>query len=140
MILKAIDKMYKKKEERNWEKLFLFYDIHETILYPDYSNKEPLRFYPHAKETLQLLSKIDELDLGLYTCSHPHEIENYQKFFKEHDIHFIHVNKNLEVPNTRYGHYEDKPYFNLLVDDKSGFDAETDWLPKLNYFKEKYKK
>lgn len=138
MILSAFEKAYKRKEEKNWFKIFIFCDIHETILYPDYSNTKPLKFYYYAKETLQLLSTLKDVELGLYTCSHPEEIENYQKFFKENDINFIYVNKNPDVSDSRYGYYQDKPYFNILLEDKSGFDAETDWLPIYEWINKKY--
>ncbi|MOA37506.1 hypothetical protein D3C78_1591030 [compost metagenome] len=63
----------------------------------------------------------------LYTCSYPHEIEQYLKFFKEQGIHFRFVNQNPEVVNEAYGFYEQKFYFNVLFEDKSGFDPEQDW-------------
>lgn len=47
------------------------------------------------------------------------------------------VNENLEVKNTTYGFYEHKPYFNLLFEDKAGFDAEIDWFILYKYFVDK---
>jgi hypothetical protein len=44
------------------------------------------------------------------------------------------VNKNPEVKSTTYGYYEDKPYFNVLFEDKAGFDATEDWFLVGNYF------
>ena len=64
----------------------------------------------------------------MYTCSHPEEIVQYQQFFKSHDIHFDYVNSNPEVVNGGFGFYDDKPYFNVLFEDKAGFDAEEDWI------------
>lgn len=109
-------------------------DIHQTVLYPDYDNKQELKFYPYAKEVLQYLSNREDISMGVFTCSYPQEIQKYMKFFEENGIVFEHVNKNTEVDNTAYGYYEDKPYFNVLFEDKAGFDAENDWEEIALYF------
>jgi hypothetical protein len=44
------------------------------------------------------------------------------------------INKNPNVENNAYGYYRDKPYFNVLFEDKAGFDAEEDWLWVAEYF------
>jgi hypothetical protein len=134
-IVKAISKQFERMEERGWDKIFYFFDIHETILYPDYTNEEPLRYYPHAKEVLEYLSARDDIGMSLYTCSWPKEIQHYREFFAEDGIHFDYVNKNPDVENTKYGYYEDKPYFNVLFEDKAGFDPENDWYKIKEYFK-----
>lgn len=134
MILKAIDKAFLEMERKNWDKIYYYFDIHNTILYPDYNNTTT-DFYPYAKEVLQYLSKRKDIVLALYTCSYPEEIERYQKFFKEHNINFTHINRNPDIKNTQYGYYQDKPYFNVLFEDKAGFDAENDWKLIKNYFK-----
>jgi len=133
-IIKAIENAFEKMDERGWDKIFYFFDLHETVLYPDYDNKTKLKFYPHAKEVLKYLSFRKDISISVYTCSYPQEIQKYIKFFNEHGIEFEYVNKNPEVENTTYGYYEDKPYFNVLFEDKSGFDAEEDWFQVAEYF------
>jgi len=133
-VLKAIDKTFKNMQKRGWDKVYFYFDIHETILYPDYNNADPLKFYPHAKEVLQYLSRRKDVTIALFTCSYPKEIDRYMGFFASHGILFEYVNNNPDVKNTTYGYYEDKPYFNVLFEDKAGFDAETDWLPIKKYF------
>jgi len=133
-IVKAIDKALKSMEKRGWNKIYFYFDIHETILYPDYNNEDPLKFYEHAKDVLQYLSKRGDIELGLFTCSYPQEIKRYKKFFKENGIIFKYANKNPDVEDTTYGYYEDKPYFNVLFEDKAGFDGENDWLQIKKYF------
>jgi hypothetical protein len=118
------------KEKRNWDRTFWAFDIHGTILKPNYQyGNTPDEFYPMAKETLQLLGKISEVVMFLYTCSHPHEIVEYQKLFVDNDIHFKYVNENPEVPTdpNGYGNYNKKPYMNVLFEDKAGFNPETEW-------------
>jgi len=134
-VLNAIIKSERIMKERGWDYVFYFFDIHETILYPDWNNKEELRFYENAKETLQLISKRDDIIMCTYTCSYPEQINRYVEFFKTHDIEFKYLNKNPEVSNTTYGYYEDKPYFNVLFEDKAGFDADEEWKEVYKYFK-----
>lgn len=129
------------KEKRGWDKTYWFFDIHSTILKPNYqAGNIPKEFYPHAKETMRLISKLPDICMVLYTCSHPHEIEQYLEFFKENDIHFQYVNENPEVITdlNGYGCYDKKPYINVLFEDKAGFDPETEWLEVLALLKEKY--
>lgn len=113
---------------------FFFVDIHGTVIYPDYNNKHKIKFYPYAKEVLQYLSKRKDISISIYTCSYPKEIENYIKFFSDNRIEFEYINKNPDVENTTYGYYEDKPYFNVLFEDKAGFDPENDWYHIAEYF------
>lgn len=132
---------FKNKEERGWDKTFWFFDIHATILKPNYTFGDiPKEFYPYAKETLQFLNKLQDIELILYTCSHPHEIKQYLEFFREHGIDFKYVNENPEVKTqlNGYGCYDKKPYMNVLFEDKAGFDAETEWKEVLDYMKLKY--
>jgi hypothetical protein len=134
-VIKAIDRQFKVMEKRGWDKIFYYFDIHDTILKANYDNDAELEWYPHAKDVLQYLSKRKDIDISLFTCSYPQEIQRYMKFFDEHDIKFKYVNKNPDVKNTTYGYYEDKPYFNVLFEDKAGFDADEDWLLVKEYFK-----
>ena len=129
MITKAIDRSFKVMKERNWDKSFWAIDIHDTILKSNYNNPDIKEdFYPYAKEVLQILSKRTDIVLFLYTCSYPKEITRYLDFFKSHDIHFKYVNENPDALNTAHGYYEKKPYFSVLLEDKSGFDANIDWI------------
>ena len=129
------------KEKRGWDKTYWFFDIHSTILKPNYQyGNIPKEFYPHAKEAMQIISKLDDVCMVLYTCSHPHEIEQYLEFFKENNIHFQYVNENPEVATdlNGYGCYDKKPYINVLFEDKAGFNPETEWLEVLELLTNKY--
>jgi hypothetical protein len=118
------------KISRNWDRTFWAFDIHGTILKPNYQyGNTPDEFYPMAKETLRLLSTLPDVVMFLYTCSHPHEVAEYQRLFVENDIIFKYVNDNPEIPTDPkgYGNYDKKPYMNVLFEDKAGFNPETDW-------------
>ena len=121
---------YEHMVNRNWDKTYWVFDIHGTILKPNYEyGNIPKEFYPFAKETLQKISKMEDVVMILYTCSHPHENEQYIEYFKENDIHFDYINENPEIPTNLegYGNYDKKPYMNVLFEDKAGFDGDNDW-------------
>lgn len=128
MITKAIRNALRTAVERNWEKTYWAFDIHGTLIEPNYKAGEiPKTFYPHAKKVLQRLSKRDDIILILFTCSHPNELDEYIDFFRNQEIHFHYQNNNPEVQNGAYGCYDYKFYFNVLFEDKAGFDPEEDW-------------
>lgn len=129
MITHAIETCLRKAKQKNWDKTYWCFDVHGTILKPNYRRDEiSTEFYPGALEVLQYLSKRKDIVCILYTCSYPHEIQQYQALFKQYQIHFKYVNQNPEVVDGGYGYYQDKFYFNVLFDDKAGFDGENDWF------------
>jgi len=138
-LIKTIDREYQNMRDKGWDRIFVFFDLHGTVIKPNFQEGNvEIDYYPYAKETLQLLSQQDDIDLSIYTCSHEHEIVEYQRLFKEDGINFKYVNENPDVPTNGYGNYDVKPYMNILFEDKSGFFGETDWLPIYNHFKRIY--
>ena len=130
MILEAIDKAFRRTKSKGWEYSYWAFDIHETILKPNWKVEVlPTEFYSYAKETLKLVSDRKDIKMILYTCSRPEEIEKYLTLFEANGIHFDFVNKNPDVVNEGFGFYDDKPYFNVLFEDKAGFNAKQDWKP-----------
>lgn len=128
MITRAIDNAFQHAKVKGWSKTYWAFDIHGTILKPNHRRDViSTEFYPNAIEAMQLLSKRDDIVRILYTCSYPAEIDQYLSFFERHGIHFHYVNRNPEVADGGYGYYKEKFYFNVMFEDKSGFDGETDW-------------
>ena len=124
-----MQKAFDLAKERSWEKTYWAFDIHETIIIPNYKYGDiPTEFYPFAKEVMQTISNREDICLIMYTCSHPNEIREYLKLFEENGIKFEYINRNPEVQSEGYGDYEDKLYFNDLFEDKTGFDANIDWI------------
>lgn len=130
-----IENSFRIMEERAWDSVYIYVDVHDTILVSNYTEiaKE---YLPLAKETLQRLTNDKRFKLVLYTCSYPNEIEEYLKFFSEDGIVFDAVNK-YPVSNNTKGFFEDKPYFNILLEDKSGFVGKFDWF-LIDYILDKY--
>lgn len=138
-IIKSLKREHRIMDERGWDRIFLMFDLHGTIIKPNRTvGNTDIVYYPYAKETLQLISNRIDLDLNIYTCSHPHEVLEYRKKFQEDGIEFKYVNENPDVPTGGYGNYDMKPYMNVLFEDKAGFRGETDWKAVYEFFKNKY--
>lgn len=124
---KLIKSTFEKMKSRNWDKVYFAIDVHDTILPSNYDQEIVNKFYPFAKETLQYLSKRTDCVLIMYSSMHSESICNHLQFFKEHEIYFSYVNSNPEIKNTDYGNFTNKFYFNFLIDDKAGFEADWQW-------------
>jgi len=138
-ITRAIINAIEYTKTKDWDKMYFVFDIHGTILKPNYElGNIPKEFYPMAKEALQIISKMSDVVMILYTCSHPHEIEQYIEYFKENDIHFAYVNENPEIKTNLegYGCYDKKPYMNVLFEDKAGFCGDEDWASVIETIKQ----
>ena len=122
---------------KNWDRIYIFVDLHSTAILPDYKDKsQPIQMYPYAEDTLRLLTKRKDIILVMYTCSSLKTIDKYITEFAALNITFDYINENPEVTTSSspYGNYDKKPYFNLLLDDKCGFEPDIDWLTLLNFY------
>lgn len=130
---RAFDTMKK----RNWEKIFVLVDIHDTIIKSDYCiDIQNPQFYPNALEVLEMLTFRKDVSLILWSSCTTEKLKEYQiEFIKHGHVIFDHFNYNPEVQSTEYACFADKPYFNVIIDDKAGFDAENDWTELLDYLK-----
>lgn len=135
-ITKSFEGAFKRMKERNWEKIYVLVDIHDTVFEACYHNKEEYKWYPFAREVLDIMSHAEQISLILWTSTHNSVIEEYLEFFKANGIRFDMVNVNTETQNTSLSCFDEKTYFNVGIDDKFGFDAETDWEILYNYLVE----
>jgi hypothetical protein len=113
--------------------------MHRTLIEPTYDlNDKSLHYYPFALETMQLLTKRDDIITIMWTSSYPQEIEQYVKELSKVEVEFNQINENPNISsnNGNFGFYEKKFYFNVLIDDKAAFFPETDWGPIYKLFKE----
>ena len=143
-LLKWIKKMFLHAESKKWYETYFLFDLHGVISKPDYRKEvKEVDYYPYAKETLQYISKNrPDVIMILFTSSYPDEIKKYMETFTMDNIKFKYVNENPEISDTNgcFGYYYQKPYFNVLFDDKAGFEPFRDWKPIFEYFKKtKYK-
>ena len=65
-----IQRAFKKREERNWDKTYWAIDIHDTVITSTYkSGNVGAQFFPHAVPTLQLLTQLEDHVLIAWTSS-----------------------------------------------------------------------
>lgn len=134
-LVKYLDKLFQLKKEKGWKYLYFMIDIHNTVIKPTYDKSLDFEFFPYAKECLQMLSKRDDVKLIMWTSTHAKTIYDYEKKFWEYGIVFNFVNENPDFEDDDIRCFIDKFYYDLGIDDKFGFDAETDWKPLYNYLK-----
>ena len=127
-IAKAFEVAFNNKKAKNWEKIYVVVDIHDTILRACYEKKETYDYFPYAKEALRLMTNRDDICLILWSSCHDEQLAAYRSHFAGEGIHFDYVNGNPEVGKTSFQNFEVKLYFNVGIDDKFGFEAETDWI------------
>lgn len=137
-ISKSFRTAAKKKRDRDWDKIYVAVDWHDTICESTYTEKGAYGFYPKAIECLKMMSANPNISLILYTSSYITVSEDFMRFCRtEYDINFEFFNCNPEVNNTNYGDFGKKFYYDLLIDDKAGFDIDEDWdilAWHVNYF------
>ncbi len=126
-ITTAFTVAFEKKKAKNWDKIFVLVDIHDTILRACYENEETYDYFPQAREALQMLSDRPDVCLILWSGCYPDKLEAYLRRFEADAIHFDYANENPEVGNTPMACFDAKLYFNVGIDDKFGFDPATDW-------------
>ena len=126
-ITKAFSAAFERKILKNWEKIYVAVDIHDTILKACYEEKEEYDFFPHALQALRMLSERNDICMILWTACHPGPLADYIARFGEEGIHFDYVNCNPEVSNTELNNFDNKLYMNVGLDDKFGFESEKDW-------------
>lgn len=128
-IISVIQKAKKRCDSEKWPKMYWAIDLHNTII-PSSSGtgKNIKEFYPYAKETLQILSKRKDCCLILFTSTYPNIIgSQLDNWFLENGIVFKYLNENPECESTSKIDFSKKFYYDVLLDDKAGFDI-SDWL------------
>ena len=127
-------------KNKKWYETYWVFDIHDTILRSNHDLNKKLKdedFYPYAKETLQLLTSMPHVRLIMWTSSYPHEIADIIRLFKENSISFNFFSENPDISSNKgnFGYYEDKFYFNVMFENKAGFDP-GEWREIYDYLVE----
>lgn len=121
-----VERAFKMKAERGWDTIYVAIDLHATIIQP---YRDRIEFYPGAIEVLNWFNARKDFKIILWTSSHVADVAIFRQLAeKEHGIKFDYVNENPLERNSKLACFDEKFYFNILLDDKAGFDGETDWL------------
>ena len=130
-ITKVFEKEFARMKEKNWDCIYVLVDIHGTIFVPSYNNEETYEFYPFAKEALQMLSERKDVKIILWSSTDRKTLNKYHIELCNNDIYVDFFNVNPEVDGSdcdiKTASFKHKPYFNIGIDDRFGFEPETDW-------------
>ena len=133
MISNVIKKQFEIMEERGWEEIYWAIDFHNTIIPASYSNDDGNSpFYSYAIEALKILTEREDCRLILWTSSHRSYIEKHLERMKNLGVDFDYFNENPVCKSTELCDFDSKFYFNVLIDDKAGFNGESDWSDVLH--------
>jgi hypothetical protein len=129
MNLFNIRRAFEDKKRKNWEKLYWVIDLHDVVIEGKYNRfNEGATIFPGAKEFFDWASKRKDTVLILWTSSHKDAQHDILDKLAKDGIYFNYVDENPEIPSTELCDFSRKLYFNILLDDKAGFEGATDWL------------
>jgi len=121
-IIDSIIDAYKLKKERNWDTLYFAFDLHGTIIEP--GRLKDLTVYSDAEKVLRFLSEQSNIVLILFTSTTHEALKPFSQWCFKNKIYFKYFNENPECLNNHEGDYTSKFYYNLLFDDRAGFDPK----------------
>lgn len=128
MAIPNIKKAFQLKKERGWDTLYVAIDVHETILEGKYESNQSYNPSKECIEVLQWMSNRPDIRIIIWTSSYAKDYKRLKEwFFENYNITFDYHNENPECGNTEYAEFTTKFYFNLLIDDKAGWDMNVDW-------------
>lgn len=127
MLIDYIKRVFKEREEKKYEYIYIAVDIHNSIFQPCFDKEETFQYFDYAKEVLQILSQLKFVKLILWTSTYKEKIDLYISHFEENNIHFSFVNENPMVKNGSFACFDSKFYCDIGIDDKFGFNAENEW-------------
>jgi hypothetical protein len=120
----AIRKAYLYNKKVGRKKIYLAIDIHDTIAHSNYSDEMP-QVIPEAAAAIKEIQEFPEIVLILYSSSY--KPQDHIEHFKLNGLKFTYFNENPEICDTNTGDFSKKFFYNVLIDDKAGFEQE-DWI------------
>lgn len=123
-----IERAFRHKKERGWDTIYLAVDFHDCLFAGKYGSDQDFVFSPGAERVMRWASLRPDIKLIAFTCSYAHDFERVNKWLATHGIKFDYLNCNPECGDTQLASFSKKFYFNILLDDKAGFEAEKDWF------------
>lgn len=133
-IIGAFEAAFYRAKKNDWDYIVVLVDIHDTIFKACWDNPENYEYIGKAKEALQLMTKMPNIKMILWSSSYPKKLRDYRMHMLWDDIEFDAINENIEgIENTKLACFDKKLYFNVGIDNAFGFDAERDWNNIYNY-------
>lgn len=126
-IVKSVAKAYAVMQARNWDTIYWAVDLHGVCLKSNYQTGSYEWINEAAKRALKVISSLPESKIILWSSVHTEEMGKILCFFAKEDITVRDFNNNRFEKSNDVSCFEEKFYFSVLLDDKAGFDPDTDW-------------
>ena len=131
-IIKVFEAAFYRAKENNWDYIVVLVDIHDTIFKATYSKEENYEYIGKAKDALQVMSARKDIKIILWSSTFS-KIQYILRLDKDNIIVDA-FNRNIDgIENTEIACFDEKPYFNVGIDNAFGFDPERDWDDIYNY-------
>lgn len=129
---KQIERSYKRFRQKGYPNWYWAIDVHDVIFVGDYKVDCELRWIRDAKRALKIIAMIPEIKVILYTSTRRDKTQEIiDKIFLETGLTIHGVNENPDFQTDPGGlcEFDKKFCFDVLLDDKAGFDGANDWEP-----------
>lgn len=131
-IIRAFEAAFYRAKENNWDYIVVLIDIHDTIFKATYSKEENYEYICKAKDALQVMSARKDIKIILWSSTFS-KVQYILQLDKDNII-IDAFNRNIDgIENTEIACFDEKPYFNVGIDNAFGFDPERDWDDIYNY-------
>ena len=131
-IIKAFEAAFYRAKENNWDYIVVLVDIHDAIFKATYSKEENYEYIGKAKDALQVMSARKDIKIILWSSTF-NKIQYILQLDKDNIIVDA-FNRNIDgIENTGIACFDEKPYFNVGIDNAFGFEPERDWDDIYNY-------
>ena len=131
-IIRAFEAAFYRAKENNWDYIIVLVDIHDTIFKATYSKEENYEYIGKAKDALQVMSARKDIKIILWSSTFS-KIQYILQLDKDNIIVDA-FNRNIDgIENTGIACFDEKPYFNVGIDNAFGFEPERDWDDIYNY-------
>lgn len=131
-IIRAFEAAFYRAKENNWDYIVVLVDIHDTIFKATYSKEENYEYIGKAKDALQVMSARKDIKIILWSSTF-NKIQYILQLDKDNIIVDA-FNRNIDgIENTEIACFDEKPYFNVGIDNAFGFEPERDWEDIYNY-------
>ena len=131
-IIRTFEAAFYRAKENNWDYIVVLVDIHDTIFKATYSKEDNYEYIGKAKDALQVMSARKDIKIILWSSTFS-KIQYILRLDKDNIIVDA-FNRNIDgIENTEIACFDEKPYFNVGIDNAFGFDPERDWDDIYNY-------
>lgn len=121
-----IKKTFEDYRSKGWDRIFVLVDVHGTLI-PSGEHENFSFICQTAKEVLQWMSRRPEFRIILWTSSYPNEICMLCAWLSQQGVFIDYLNENPEAKDTARACFTRKPYYNIVIDDRAGFEPASDW-------------